>query len=183
VASARLPKCPEREPSVTCTRQPRRSHSIMWSGLASGVSQKRPLRVTSKPATLVTTESDDLKPANGSKPATSVTNGFLLANGPPGQVGRQSSGLSEAFRELIALELSRGRNATGIWQDLVDTHGFTGGYQSVKRFVRKLRGSLSPDARVIIETRLGEEAQVDYGTGPMVRDSDTGKYVAQGSSC
>ena len=28
-----------------------------------------------------------------------------------------------------------------IWQDLVDDHGFTGGYQSVKRFVRKLRGS------------------------------------------
>ena len=30
-----------------------------------------------------------------------------------------------------------------IWQDLVDSHGFTGGYQSVKRFVRKLRGSAS----------------------------------------
>jgi hypothetical protein len=29
---------------------------------------------------------------------------------------------------------------------------------------------------VIIETRLGEEAQVDYGTGPMVRDPDSGKY-------
>jgi hypothetical protein len=28
-----------------------------------------------------------------------------------------------------------------IWQDLVDTRGFTGGYQSVKRFVRKLAGS------------------------------------------
>ena len=28
-----------------------------------------------------------------------------------------------------------------IWQDLVDDHGFAGGYQSVKRFVRKLRGS------------------------------------------
>jgi Integrase core domain len=29
---------------------------------------------------------------------------------------------------------------------------------------------------VIIETKLGEEAQVDYGTGPMVRDPDSGKY-------
>jgi hypothetical protein len=27
-----------------------------------------------------------------------------------------------------------------------------------------------------METRPGEEAQVDYGTGPMVRDPDTGKY-------
>ena len=44
-------------------------------------------------------------------------------------------------RDAIELGLSRGRNAKAIWQDLVDTHGFTGGYQSVKRFVRKLRGS------------------------------------------
>jgi hypothetical protein len=42
--------------------------------------------------------------------------------------------------------------------------------------VRKLRGAVSPEARVIIETRPGEECQVDYGTGPMVRDPDSGKY-------
>ena len=47
----------------------------------------------------------------------------------------------EPYGELIAQELERGRNAMGIWQDLVDSHGFTGGYQSVRRFVRKLRGS------------------------------------------
>src|SRR6202161_737560 len=77
---------------------------------------------------------------------------------------------------MTRLELSRGRNAMGIWQDLVDGHGFASSYQSVQRFVRKLRGAVSPDARVIIETRLGEEAQVDYGTGPMVRDPNSGKY-------
>ena len=64
----------------------------------------------------------------------------------------------------------------GIWRDLVDGHGFTGGYQSAQRFVRKLRGAASPEARVIIETRPGEESQVDYGAGPMVRDPDSGKY-------
>jgi transposase len=77
---------------------------------------------------------------------------------------------------MIELELSRGRNAMGIWQDLVDGHGFTSSYQSVQRFVRKLRGATSPEARAIIETKLGEEAQVDYGTWPMVRDPDSGKY-------
>jgi transposase len=105
-----------------------------------------------------------------------VTTGFLLAKTPSEPTDKRSGSGSEAYRELIELELSRGRNAMGIFQDLVDTHGFTGGYQSVKRFVRKLRGSVSPEARVIIETKLGEEAQVDYGTGPMVRDPDTGKY-------
>jgi transposase len=63
-----------------------------------------------------------------------------------------------------------------IWQDLVDGHGFAGRYASVKRFVRKLCGSSAPEARVVIETAPGEEAQVDYGTGPMVRDPQTGKY-------
>ena len=63
-----------------------------------------------------------------------------------------------------------------IWQDLVDDHGFTGRYNSVKRFVRQQRGVTSPEARVVIETAPGEEAQVDYGEGPMVRDPNTGKY-------
>jgi transposase len=59
---------------------------------------------------------------------------------------------------------------------LVDGHGFAGRYASVKRFVRKLCGSPAPEARVVIETAPGEEAQVDYGTGPMVRDPQSGKY-------
>ena len=55
-----------------------------------------------------------------------------------------------------------------IWQDLVED-GFTAGYASVRRFVRHLRGSTAPEARVVITTSVGEEAQVDYGDGPMVR--------------
>jgi transposase len=130
----------------------------------------------SKAATSVTTGSDDPRRANESKPATLVTTGFLPVRAPRERAGGGSAGVSEAYREMIELELSRGRNAMGIFQHLVDTHGFTGGYQSVKRFVRKLRGATSPEARVTIETKLGEEAQVDYGTGPMVRDPDSGKY-------
>ena len=92
-------------------------------------------------------------------PSIEVTTGFFAGSGPPGPVGRRSSCSSDAYREWIELELSRGRNATGIFQDLVDQHGFTGSYESVKRFVRKLRGPVSPEARAIIETRPGE----DYG--------------------
>src|SRR3989440_552426 len=72
--------------------------------------------------------------------------------------------------------LGRDRNAMAIWQDLVSDHGFPHGYQTVKRFVRKLRGSESPQAVGIILTAAGEEAQVDYGSGPMVRDPQSGKY-------
>jgi transposase len=82
----------------------------------------------------------------------------------------------EPYRELIELGLSRGRNAMAIWQDLVSFHGFASRYPCVKRFVRQLRGTQTSPARVVIETAPGEEAQVDYGTGPMVRDLLSGKY-------
>ena len=63
-----------------------------------------------------------------------------------------------------------------IWQDLVDDHGFPGRYASVRRFVLKLRGQTPAEARVVITTPVGEEGQVDYGEGPMVRDRNTGKH-------
>jgi transposase len=87
-----------------------------------------------------------------------------------------SASACERHRDAIEVGLSRGRNAMAIWQDLVDACGFAGGYQSVKRFVRKLRGTQSKGARAVIETAPGEEARVDYGTGPMVRDAQSGKY-------
>ncbi len=96
---------------------------------------------------------------------------------PEPQPGRSpSASACEPYRELIELGLSRGRNAKAIWQDLVDSHSFTASYQSVPRFAGKLRGSAAPEARAVIETAPGEEAQVDYGSGPMVRDPQTGKY-------
>src|SRR5579864_6982312 len=141
-----------------------------------------------KPAIEVTTDSDQVstpKPAvrvstdsgmPDSKPAIGVTTGFLLENASSAQDAESSLSTCEPYRELIELELGRGRNAMGIWQDLVDMHGFRGAYQSVKRYVRKLRGDGPAEARVVIRTQPGEECQVDYGTGPMVRDPDSGKY-------
>ena len=104
------------------------------------------------------------------KPAIAVTTDSGAVPAPP------SASVCAVHRDAIELGLSRGRNAMAIWQDLVDTRGFTGGYQSVKRFVRKLLGSPSKEACAVIETAPGEEAQVDYGTGPMARDPRSGKY-------
>ena len=58
----------------------------------------------------------------------------------------------------------------------MDDHGFTAKYASVKRFVAKLRGMTPAEARVVMTTAPGEEGQVDYGEGPMVRWPATGKY-------
>jgi len=144
-----------------------------------------------KPANEVTTDPAAAEPANGTagdttpaKPANEVTTDFgaeLAEVTPPAPPPAQpchspSASTCEVHREAIEAGLSKGRNAMAIWQDLVDVCGFGGDYQSVKRFVRKLRGKRSPEARVVIETEPGEESQVDYGTGPMVRDPDSGKY-------
>jgi hypothetical protein len=59
-----------------------------------------------------------------SKPANEVITGFLPEVRLPEQGGKRPSGASETYREVIELELSRGRKAMGIWQDLVDKHGY-----------------------------------------------------------
>jgi transposase len=102
-----------------------------------------------------------------SKPANEVITDSGVVTGPSA---------CEPYREAIDLGLSRGRNARAIWQDLVSEYGFASSYQSVQRFVRKRRGTQTPEARVVIVTAAGQEAQVDYGTGPMVRDPESRKY-------
>jgi transposase len=87
-----------------------------------------------------------------------------------------SASSCEPYREIIELGLSRDRNAMAIWQDLVSDYGFQGGYQSVRRFAYKLRGAQLPQARAVILTAPGEEGQVDYGSGPMVREPQSSKY-------
>ena len=128
----------------------------------------------------VTPDSTPAKPASEAEEVT-TDSGAESAGGtaakPEPQPGRSpSASACEPYREAIEVGLSQGRNAKAIWQDLVDTYGFTGAYQSVKRFIRKFRGKQSPEACAVIETAPGEELQVDYGTGPMVRDAHSGKY-------
>ncbi len=117
------------------------------------------------------------KPANEVITDSGVELAGSVAPSPTAPPGRSpTSSACEPYRETIELGLARGRNAMAIWQDLVDTCGFTASYQSVQRFVHKLCPSPSPEARVVIETTAGEECQVDYGDGPMVHDPATGKY-------
>jgi transposase len=79
--------------------------------------------------------------------------------------GRRSQ--CETCREVIQAKLGQQLSAQRIWQDLVADHGFTGKYDSVKRFVRRLiQRQPLPFRRM--ECAAGEEAQVDFGTGAWV---------------
>lgn len=126
----------------------------------------------SNPATEVTTDSAGGAAPNPANEVPQVT----TDSEPPRPSRSPSASACLPYHELIQTGLAKGRNAMGIWQDLVDQSGFTGAYESVKRYVRKLRGTRSPEPRAVILTAPGEEAQVDYGTGPMVRDPQSGKY-------
>ena len=127
-----------------------------------------------------TSSNGDTTNSASSKPAIEVTTDFGTETGPaavePAPARNPSASACEPFHELIELAISRGRNAMGIWQDLIDQSAFTGAYESVKRYVRKLRGVQSLEPRAVIVTAPGEEGQVDYGDGPMVRDPVSGKY-------
>jgi hypothetical protein len=117
-------------------------------------------RASAKPAIGVTTDSGLPKPANEYQVTTD-------SGEPPGSPGppnrpKPSPSFCEAYRELIAQELSKGRNAMAIWQDLVSYHGFRAGYQTVKRFVRKLRGS-EREPVGIVHTAPGEEFNEPLG--------------------
>ena len=109
---------------------------------------------TSKPANLIA-GSSDAEPAQfeseAAKPAMVIT----------GSAGQRSR--CEPFRAVIIELLDRGLSGQRIWQDLVAEHGFRDGYQSVQRFVRKLRGTTPLPFRRM-ECAPGTEAQVDFGT-------------------
>jgi transposase len=66
----------------------------------------------------------------------------------------------------IEPQVSLGRNAVSLFQDLVEDHGFAHQYNSVKRFVATLR-QRAPERFDVLEFLPGEEAQVDYGQGAL----------------
>jgi len=107
------------------------------------------------------------KEVTGAKPAKEVT---------------AAKSQCEVFRAHIEARVAEGQNAKVIWQDLVTGEDFGGAYESVKRFVRTLRTPQRAQERALIDTPPGEEAQVDYGEGPLVRHPTTGRYQCRGSS-
>ena len=83
--------------------------------------------------------------------------------------------LCESHRTFIEAQLRLRRNATAIYQDLVDRFGFAGHYNSVKRFVAQLKVR-EPEQFDRLEFAPGEEMQVDYGEGALTRVPGSQRY-------
>ncbi len=129
--------------------------------------------------------------ATGSATDADVTTGEMPPPWPPGNDGIMASALvqpvvpirvvtglatsaCEPHRAWIESQVALGRNAVSVFQDLVDQHGFTHQYNSVKRFVATLKAR-APERFDVLEFLPGEEAQVDYGQGAPTRTA-SGKY-------
>ena len=149
---------------------------------AAGVAVRAPRQVVlpSKPATAGGVSTDSEAPNTGQcgggvhrlqpvEPAVATT------------WPRPAASACEPYRELIEQAVSRGRNAVAIYQDLVSDHGFAAKYASVRRFVARLRGRADARRARRDQHGPGQEGQVDYGEGPMVRYPATGKYCYRAS--
>ncbi|MBF0503383.1 MAG: IS21 family transposase [Candidatus Riflebacteria bacterium] len=78
------------------------------------------------------------------------------------------------FAEEVKTWVENGVQASTIWEHLCRVKGFCGSYSSVRRFVQKIQ---PPDhsPTMILDFKPGEAAQVDFGSGPLIENSDTGK--------
>ena len=99
----------------------------------------------------------------GSNPADAP----IVPNGA--SPGRRSD--CEPWREIIQAKEAQGLSARRIHQDLVAEHGATVGYDSVRRFLKRI-GRTRPLPFRRLECAAGQEAQVDFGTGAPVVGAD-----------
>jgi len=79
--------------------------------------------------------------------------------------------LCEPFRAVIEDKLRQGLTGQRVYQDLVEVHGFTASYFSVRRFRRRL-GHSEPIPFRRLGVLPGEQAQVDSGTGASILRAD-----------
>ena len=77
--------------------------------------------------------------------------------------------LAEPHRERITRWWRQGVQGTTIHGALVRSHGFTGSYSSVRRFLAGVEAA-HPQVTTVLEFDPGEAAQVDFGKGPEILD-------------
>jgi transposase len=96
-------------------------------------------------------------------------------NAPTGLEGPEASGPRsecEPFRDQILAKVEQGFEAVRIHQDLMEEHHEGApSYYSVRRFIARLRQKTPLPFRRM-ETAPAEEAQVDFGSGALVRMPD-----------
>jgi transposase len=130
---------------------------------------RRYLRAAAKSPTISTPgPTDQVSKSPGISTPGDSTGAQVVTEAVNAQAGRPS--LCEPHRQRIQSKLDSGLSAQRIFQDLAEEVGFSGSYQSVKRFARELRAE-QPERVWRIEVAPAEEVQIDFGAGAWVTDS------------
>ena len=108
-----------------------------------------------------------------------------MSTDPTGTPPTRAPGASacEIYREVITDALAHGRNAMAIWQDLVDDHGFSAKYASVRRFVLKLRGAAPPRRASSLQLALVRRPRSTKAGGRWCATRSPASTAGSGSSC
>ena len=97
----------------------------------------------------------------------------LLDETMTGSPPPQNTSSVETYRELVIKLRKKNIEIAAIYQRLKERE-YTGSYSSVYRFVRNLEPK-NLEVTVRVETRPGEEGQVDFGFAGMIVDPETDK--------
>ena len=119
--------------------------TTIWTLLRNGATQREIARVTGiSRHTIRACEKQFASQGDTGPPGTVIDASTQTAppwppTRPPGSAPSSITSACEPHRVFIESQLKLSRNATAVYQDLVDQFGFSGGYNSVKRFAAKLR--------------------------------------------
>lgn len=120
--------------------------------------------------------------ARQSKPTNPITGSVDLQNRPNPIAGSEieiptSGPISTArvHHDVIVQGIEHGLSAQRIWQDLVEMRGYTAGYLTVQRYVRRIRRA-RPEVADVMEHPPGEESQVDFFRSPALVLDGEGKW-------
>lgn len=75
---------------------------------------------------------------------------------------KQYPSILDNYKEYINIQVSKELTATRIFQDLQREYDFKGSYDTVKKYISKIKKK-TPKAYMVLKTLPGEEAQVDFG--------------------
>ena len=149
--------------------------TTIWTLLGNGATQREIARITGMSRHTIRAYQQRFAAEPPNCPGVATDSEEQTAPPRPPTPAAATASACEPHRAFIEAQLRLQRNATAIYQDLVDQHAFGGAYNSVKRFAARLRHK-QPEQFDRLSFQPGEEMQVDYGEGAPTLVPGTDRY-------
>lgn len=126
------------------------------------------------PATVIATDLSEPTAATSQTRPNPIAGSVSADQTRPNPIKGPAS-LAAPYHAAIVAALEQGLTAQRIWQDLVEEHGFAGGYLSIQRYCRRLKRQ-RPEVADHLEHPPGAEAQVDFFKSPALVLDPKGRW-------